>query len=1276
MTAGRSVSQTCASCGVALRPGATFCPSCGTGVPDAEADAPPADPLIGNVLAQKFRIHSVLGEGGMGRVYKAEQLPLGIDVVIKVLHPQLCADPVIVRRFFREAQAASRLRHPNSVGVLDFGDSDGTLYIAMEFLRGRTLAHVLEQDGVFDPKRAVRVINQVLDVLEAAHRMSIIHRDLKPDNIMVEDLPTQRDFVKVLDFGIAKIVERDGGGTKLTQTGMIFGTPQYMAPEQATEGQIDGRTDLYSVGVVLFELLTGTVPFRSTSLAGLLADLVSKPPPPILTIRPDVPPKLAALVDSALSKDPAQRPQQALELKLALEAVVRPATRDRPGEPGKLPCPACGQPVPANAKFCGECGASTVLATATQVGNDKFADLRRFLPPGVVDDLAQMRVRGAGEKREIVVAVVDLGGAGDGEAAERVLGELYTGLSTIALRRGGTLERRTGAGAIVTFGLVALHADDAERAVAAALEAKELIASLNRKLPQPLEATWAIHGGMAVVEQNDRAASYAPIGDTVELPTRLAATIAAGKIVVSERIRAALRDHVLLRDMEAVRLKGRSTAVATFEVVAMRTVVEARGALARPPTVGRDALLDAIVRVADESKRGRAIHVVGEPGAGKTRLVEELAARWKTGNQIAIVASARERTLRIEPAVARILETFGGSIDGFRAIGMSASEIRALVRHAEGTSGSAGLGEAEERIAVLAALRSGLERLAARVPVALIVDDLHAAGPITSALVGRGVVEPIPRVTVVTTARPGYQAPWDASRAAAAGLQALVLPPLPDEAIAQLVAGALAPTPPPNELVVAVSARAAGSPLIALEVLRTMVDGGALSSVGGRWTITGDLAAAARPDSLRALLAARIDALPARARDVLACATVFGDELPLELLRHIAANALSGGDPIDREVQLLVARGLLADHDELVRFVESSAREAFYERLSRDARTRLHRAIATALDATPELTVAEEVVADHYLQGGDAAKALDWLARATGSALRSGQRQRAAAALRRARELARDTRQGQARDRRLAEDSLELGELLLELGELASVRAIASEGLAAAHADDDPGLIARLQRLRGRASLATGDVDAALLDLDAALNGALSLRDRVLIAELHADLGEAREKKGELPRAIEYMMNALELAQGTSQHDMRRLALRLLTGLGRVCVRHKELDRAQRFLQQGLELSDVLDDKLGAARVLNNLAGVYHARGDFSTAIRFVRRALDLSREVGDLVGITRQLSNLGTLHVAMGDLPQAASLFDQALQTATRAGWREGIASATAAKDRLRGHP
>jgi len=1250
--------QRCATCQAELRAGAPFCAHCGAIVADPDAAA--HDPMIGSVLAGKFRIHSLLGEGGMGKVYKAEQAPLGTDAVIKVLHPQLAGDPMVVKRFFREAQAASRVRHPNTVSVLDFGDSNGTLYIAMEFLRGRTLKTVLAQDGRFEPRRAVRVIDQVLDVLEAAHRLSIVHRDLKPDNIMVEDLATQRDFVKVLDFGIAKIVDHEVA-TKLTQTGMIFGTPQYMAPEQVNGDAVDGRTDLYAVGTILFELLVGYTPFNSGSIAMLLAEVVGKPAPPIATVRPDLPAKLAAIIDSALAKSPAQRPAGALDMKLALAAAITETLPPGASADTLLrPCPSCGQPLPVTAKFCGECGASTALAAAA-AAQDKFADLRRFLNTGVMDELAQMKPRAAGQRRDLVVAVFDLGGAAvAGDDSAGVLAELYGELAAIAARRGGTFERHAGTGAIIAFGLHALHADDAERAVATALEVRDLIATR-----RDVEATCAIHGGAAVVEQTG---SYSPAGDTVELPTRLAATVAAGKIVVSERVRASLHDRVVLRPVEAVRLKGRAAAVPIYEVATLRAPSDSPGVLARPPTVGRTPLLDAVARAADDAKVGRAIVISGEPGAGKTRVLEELAARRAAKHQLALRLAPHGRASRIEAALRQLAAALGGTTDGFRALGLGAPEGRLLARYFEGGGGREGLGEAEERLALVGALRAGIELLAARVPLALLVDDLHLAEPITSALVARCVTEPIVGVTTIVTTRPGYPLPWDAARAAAAGLHAIVLGALPDDAIAQLVAGALAPTPPPRELAAAIAARAGGSPLLALEALRALVDQGLLRAVGGRWTVTGDLASAAAPGGLRELFAARIDALPARARDVLACIAVFGEPIAIELLQSVCSR-LGGGDGIDRELELLVARGLVARDDDGLRVAEPSARDVVTERLARDVRAKVHLAIAGALEAAPERAVADEIVAEHFRDGGDHARALGWYARAADDAVRGRQRQRAAAIVKKARELARAA----GGKRRFADDTLRLGELLLELGDLPGAKAIAAEGVTAAHAEDDPELIGRMRRLRGRVLLALGELDAAQPELEAALNGALDARNKTLIAEVHADLGEAYEKRGDLARSIELMMSALELAQGGTSSDVRRLALRLLTALGRVCVRQKELDRAQKFLQQGLELARDIDDQLGASKVLGNLAGVYHARGDFMTAIKFVRRALDLSREQGDLVGVTRQLSNLGTLYAALGDRVSAASNYDAAYAAAQRCGWREGMAAAAAAKDRLK---
>ncbi|MEM1008220.1 MAG: protein kinase, partial [Myxococcota bacterium] len=266
------------------------------------------DPLIGTVLAEKFEIQELVGQGAMGRVYLALQRPIQRKVAIKVLHQHLLKEPRVARRFQREAEAASRLSHPNSIAIYDFGKtSDDSLYIAMEYIVGVDLAEVILKEGPLPFERTINIVLQVLDVLQQAHHHNIIHRDLKPDNIMLMDLAKQPDLVKVCDFGIAKIQQSATSPsleTALTMMGMICGTPYYMSPEQAKGEELDGRADLYSVGVILYEMLTGEVPFRGTTpvevIARHLTDQVELPSQrnPELSI----PPALEQIILRAMSK--------------------------------------------------------------------------------------------------------------------------------------------------------------------------------------------------------------------------------------------------------------------------------------------------------------------------------------------------------------------------------------------------------------------------------------------------------------------------------------------------------------------------------------------------------------------------------------------------------------------------------------------------------------------------------------------------------------------------------------------------------------------------------------------------------------------------------------------------------------------------------------------------------------------------------------------------------------------------------------------------------------
>jgi len=359
----------CPRCAVPCDDGHRFCFACGGELSPAEAGD---DPLVGRTLPGGYRVTHLVGVGGMGRVYCAEQVALGRTVAVKVVHPSLADEEQTAARFLNEARAASRLSHPNSVAIFDFGRTDdGRPYIVMEYLRGRDLSRVAADEGPLPLTRLVDVLRQTLAALEEAHALGIVHRDLKPDNIVLEPLRSGLDFVKVVDFGLAKILPSSStdrapsGPGALTRPGLVCGTPEYMSPEQSRGDPLDGRSDLYSVGVVLFELLAGRVPFvADTATKTLLLHLTEAPPDP-RDVAPDrvIPAPFAEVTAKALAKDASDRFQSARELADALDQALlesegRPSFEPAPAT--AVRCRACDASSPMGQKFCGDCGASIV----------------------------------------------------------------------------------------------------------------------------------------------------------------------------------------------------------------------------------------------------------------------------------------------------------------------------------------------------------------------------------------------------------------------------------------------------------------------------------------------------------------------------------------------------------------------------------------------------------------------------------------------------------------------------------------------------------------------------------------------------------------------------------------------------------------------------------------------------------------------------------------------------------------------------------------------------
>jgi len=365
----------CSNCATEMDDAANFCGACGTplpkpaatdkpgGVPIArvvpkpmavtpppQAGAKPAaaapakgksakraplrslDALIGRTLNNRYVVEKKIGEGGFGAVFRGKQLGTGREVALKLLHPHNVSDETVVARFRREAEACSKLRNSHTVTTYDFDETeDGVLYLAMEFLRGRSLHELQREAGTLDPDRVLSIIDQVAEALGEAHEMGIVHRDMKPENIVVE-IREGVDFVKVLDFGIAKVISGEGAkGPALTAVGQTLGTLEFMSPEQLRGQKLDGRSDIYALGMMAYEMLCGELPFKNAkSPTEIIQFHMQTPPPKPSDMRPDlnIPPYVDEVVLRMVAKSAGDRHADAA----ALRAHIRKAMVDH-GDP-------------------------------------------------------------------------------------------------------------------------------------------------------------------------------------------------------------------------------------------------------------------------------------------------------------------------------------------------------------------------------------------------------------------------------------------------------------------------------------------------------------------------------------------------------------------------------------------------------------------------------------------------------------------------------------------------------------------------------------------------------------------------------------------------------------------------------------------------------------------------------------------------------------------------------------------------------------------------------
>jgi serine/threonine protein kinase/predicted ATPase len=1232
-----------------------------------------------------YIIMGTLGAGGMGKVYLAQDTRLGRRVALKLLPASFTMDHERVRRFEQEARAASALNHPNLLTIHEIGAEQNTHYIATEFVEGSTLREKLKAGRISLPE-VLEIAIQIGAALTAAHAARVVHRDIKPENIMVRP----DGYIKVLDFGLAKPTGQgfatsvDSGDTDSlsralvnTQPGMVMGTFAYMSPEQSRGLEVDARTDIWSLGVVLYEMLAGRVPFKGPTNSDVMVSVLNREPPPLAQYLPGIQPELERIVMKALAKDREERYQTAKDLLIDLRRLKQrmefeaemgrsshAETIEETQQPGSTPATTGGAHAPASHPGAEQLKQVTVL----------FANFQSLT--ALTETL-------------------------DAEEVSDIMRELWNRVDTIIMDQGGTVDSHLGNQLMAVWGVHVAHEDDPEHAVRAALAMQREVGEFVRtNLPnsvedgKPVEQVGFIKQG-GTVEHDEIVAGplmrvgintgpvllgalgmggeFTVTGAAVNIAQRLEQAAPAGSILISHDTYRHVLGLFDVQELELTNVVGRAEPARTYAVQGAKSRafrLRTRGVEGiETQMVGRQAelhgLRDALQTVI-EDREPQVITIIGDAGLGKSRLLYEFsnevellpericvfngrASQWTRGLSYSLVRDVFSFRFGIQEsdttAIARgklergITEFFGGGEE---------ARMRAhFIGHLTGLdfSGSpylAGILKDAKQVRGRAFHYASqfFQSIARTSPTLIYLEDLHWADDGSLDFVDHlsRTCGNVP-LLVLCFARPDLLERRPAWGEGLSVHSRLNLQPLTRRESRQLVEEILRYAQSiPHALRELVVSAAEGNPFYVEELIKMLIDQKVILPAADHWRVDASRLIEVRvPPTLTGVLQARLDSLSAWEKTVLQRASVIGREFWDGALERFAQSASERGETGEGEttVALEVLR-----RKELIYRRESSAfvgtreyifkhallRSVTYENVLKRDRRKLHREAAQWLIEQSGERVEEYVaiIAEHYEWAREIALAAEWYGRAGGQARASYAPEAAINFYRKALDFMREVEGADAHGAQIAALRPQVIKWYGGLGEVLTMQARYGEAVEAytqmrEAAEERADSVAQARAWNGLTAVQEyqGDNRAALSS---------ARRAEALASEALNETGNETGAKAELAVALN--------RQGLASHR--------LGDAGKVI----ELG------QQILSLSELMDEGALQARANGlKLLGVAHeVSGRFAEADECFEQSLALLRELGDRRTIGFMLNNLGVIAHLQGDYELAVGRYEEAL--------------------------